>query len=220
MKKGDSLHFFTLNHDLLLEKLCEKFELSYADGFSNPDGAVRWYSPNIWDTESQVKIYKLHGSRNWYLVSHPVRGKTYAIILAKEKWYLKDSNGIMLNVLSEKEHMLTGQKKSERYYSGIHGEVHFRFSSHLRTCNTLIVSGYGWNDLQMNNKIFDWLYGETENRLILIHKDPDSMARSSRFLYYDAVPVGEKNGKIKVIRKWFEDVVLKDLERIVMNDEG
>ena len=215
MKGEDTLNLFTLNHDLLLEKLCESLSLDYSDGFSAPDGDVRWYKPDEWDSESRIKIYKLHGSRNWYLVRHPEHGQTYAIILGNEKWHAKDGNGITIDMLSEKKHMLTGQKKSERYYSGIHGEAHFRFSSHLRACNTLIVSGYGWNDLQMNIKIFDWLYGKSENKLVLIHKDPDDMARSSRFLSYGAVPRGEKNGKIIVIKKWFEEVEGEELEGII-----
>lgn len=79
----------------------------------------------------------------------------------------------------------------------------------------MIVSGYGWNDLQMNNKVFDWLYGKPENKLVLIHKNPNDMALNSRYLSYDAVPNGEKNGKIKVIRKWFEEVEVEELKSII-----
>jgi len=201
----------------LLEKLCESSGVEYEDGFSPLDGEVRWYKPDEWDNETRIKIYKLHGSRNWEYVNHAKRGQTFAIVTGKEKWFAKDKEGAKVEVLLDKGHILTGQKKSEKYYTGIHGEIHYRFSHHLRTCSKLIVSGYGWNDLQMNKKIFDWLYSKPKNKLILIHKDTEDMTRRSRFLSYDAVPKGEKNGKITVIKKWFVEVQTKELESIIKN---
>lgn len=113
MKEENVLNLFTLNHDLLLEKLCEKLELGYSDGFSSTDGEIRWYSSDTWDSACRIKIYKLLGSRNWFLVHHPDRGQTHAIIIGKDKWHTKDGNGTSIHMLSENKHMLTGQKKSE-----------------------------------------------------------------------------------------------------------
>jgi hypothetical protein len=43
------------------------------------------------------------------------------------------------------------------------------------------------------------------------------MTRRSRFLSYDAVLKGEKNGKITVIKRWFEEVEAEELESIINN---
>ena len=205
------VNLFTLNHDLLLEKLSESLNEEYADGFSEPDGDVRWYEPETWDSERRVKIFKVHGSRNWSLVRHKEKGQTHGIIVGKDSWHAKDSNGDMVDLLLRTGHILTGQKKFENYISGIHGEIHYRFTHHLRNCSNLIISGYGWNDVQLNWKLFDWLYREADNKMIVIHKEPENMAKYSRFLSYSDIERGVKHGKIILIKKWFQEASAGDI---------
>lgn len=206
MEASHDLSLFTLNHDLLLEKLCNAKGTAYSDGFSDPDGDVRWYQPSVWDNENPVKIYKLHGSRNWNLVRHPEKGQTHAILTGKDKWHNQDGAGVGVDLLLDKGHILTGQRKSEKYYLGIHGEIHYRFSHHLRTCKNLIVSGYGWNDVQMNWKLFDWLDRYEDVQMIIIHENPEQMANHSRFLRFRTFEQYRDRGKIEFIEKWFQDV--------------
>ena len=56
----DSLEIFTLNHDTLIEKLLDDNDIFYCDGFSNPDGEVRWYNPSLYDKFSKTNIYHHH----------------------------------------------------------------------------------------------------------------------------------------------------------------
>lgn len=211
VKANNSLEIFTLNHDLLIEDLCSENNFSISDGFSEVDGQVRWYTPEIWEEDVDVKIYKLHGSRNWVLVRHRKKGQALAILTGRDKWHNKDKNGTLIDLLLDTGWMLTGQRKSEKYYSGIHGEVHYRFSNHLRSCNNLIVSGYGWNDIQMNWKLFDWLDSHDENKMIIIHEKPKEMAENSRQLNYRSFSGYEQRGKIEFIEKWFQNVGLEDV---------
>lgn len=208
---------FTLNHDLLVEKLCKENKVNYADGFSELDGEIRWYQPSIWDEEYQVKIYKLHGSRNWYLVRHPEFGQVYAILTGRDKWHNTDAKGTRVQMQLNRGYILTGQRKAENYYSGIHGEIHFRFTQHLRSCRSLIVSGYGWNDIQINWKLFDWLDSNEKARMIIIHKNPKQMANDSRHLSWRTFKRYSDSGKILFIKKWFQDVELKNLEEYTSN---
>jgi len=183
---------------LLLEKLTDSFDVKFSDGFSEPD-------------ENKVKIYKLHGSRNWSLVRHKSKGQTQGIIVGKDSWHAKDGNGDKVDLLLRTGRILTGQKKFENYISGIHGEIHYRFSHHLRTCRNLIISGYGWNDVQLNWKLFDWLYRDEKNKMIIIHKEPENMAKYSRFLSYSDIERGVKQGKIVLIKKWFEELDIEEI---------
>ncbi|MEX0778109.1 MAG: SIR2 family protein [Balneolales bacterium] len=209
MEKKHQLNIFTLNHDLLIEKLCDQNNIKYSDGFSVSDGDVRWYQPISWDNGKKVKIYKLHGSRNWKYVRHKIRGDRYAI--TKGNNFCEDADGIKVDTLLDKGYMLTGYRKSESYYSGIHGEIHYRFAEHLRMCKNLVVSGYGWNDVQITLKLFDWLDSEDDRKIIIVHADPVNMANSSRHLPYNRFQPYVQRGKIILIKKWFQDITLEDI---------
>lgn len=213
ISKDYKLNLFTLNHDLLIEKLSDSLEVEYSDGFSDADGDVRWYDPITWDNERRVKVYKIHGSRNWSLVRHKVKGQVHGIIVGKDSWHAKDGNGDNVDLLMRTGRILTGQKKFENYISGIHGEIHYRFTHHLRSCGNLLISGYGWNDVQLNWKLFDWLYRDADNKMIIIHKEPKNMAKYSRFLSSSDVERGVKQDKIVLIEKWFQEVSIEDIEK-------
>lgn len=209
---GHNVNIYTLNHDLLLEKLCQENKTEYSDGFSDLDGEVRWFQPEVWERETQVNIYKLHGSRNWNLVRHPEKGQEYAILTGSDKWHNKDENGHRVQLQLDRGYILTGQRKAEKYYSGIHGEIHFRFTDHLRSCNNLIISGYGWNDIQMNWKLFDWLDNNKKAKMVILHDNPEQMANDSRFLQFRTLDRYRELEKVEFVDKWFQNVQLEDVE--------
>jgi hypothetical protein len=211
IENGNNLQIFSLNHDLLVEKLCVEKGFSILDGFSDLDGEVRWYKPSKWDEEAQLKIYKLHGSRDWSFVLHHQRGDNYAILTGRDKWHNKDAQGEEVQLQLDRGYILTGQRKSENYYTGIHGEIHYRFTKHLKSTDTLIVSGYGWNDIQMNWKIFDWLESYDNAKLVIIHRNPEEMGHDSRHTNFRRFEVFERQGKVIFIKKWFQDVELEDI---------
>lgn len=56
----EELDIFTLNYDLSIEQFCERYGLSYTDGFG-----VSW-EPALFQGAFQIKLYKIHGSIIWY----------------------------------------------------------------------------------------------------------------------------------------------------------
>lgn len=211
LNRGSEFQIFTLNHDLLIERLCDENGFNYTDGFSELDGEIRWYKPEVWDIGAQVKVYKLHGSRNWNFVQHPKKGVKYAILTGREKWHNKDAEGNEAQLQLDRGYILTGQRKSENYYTGIHGEIHYRFAKHLKNCKNLIVSGYGWNDIQLNWKLFDWLDSQESSKMIIIHRNPEQMANDSRYLNWRTFDRYSRKGKIEWVKKWFQDVMTEDI---------
>lgn len=205
-------NFFTLNHDLLIEALCDNLDIKFDDGFSDLDGEVRWYKPETWDRENRVKLYKLHGSKNWSLVRSPKKGQEYAILNGKDKWNNVDEQGDSVELHIDYGYLLTGQNKAENYNTGLYGEIHTRFSNKLKKTKNLIISGYGWNDLQLNRKIFDWLDSNEERKIILIHKNPKEMTGYSRHLNYNSLLMKRKFGQVYFIKKWFQDVAFDEVK--------
>lgn len=71
----DEVHIFTLNHDLLVEKLLKRFNVHFCNGFTE-EGSVLQYNkqkiPTFNDKFdlSNIKIYKLHGSVDSLLFEH------------------------------------------------------------------------------------------------------------------------------------------------------
>ena len=211
-KAGISQEVFTLNHDLLVEKFSKENDIPFIDGFSESDGDIRWYNSDRWNEDAPVKIYKLHGSRNWYLIQHKKSGQVTAILDGSDNWHAYDADGVMIDYLHEDKQMLTGLRKEERYFSGIVGEAQFRFSAKLRKIDTLIISGYGWSDKAINLKIFDWLGKKSDNKVVIIHAEPENMIRNARYLNSRQVKMWQKEGQILFIEKWFEDVAVEDVE--------
>jgi hypothetical protein len=181
-KSINKSHIFTLNHDTLLEKLFSDNCLEFSDGFSVLDGEVRFFEPESYDSKTPINIYHLHGARNWYWVRDSESNYRYAILTGEEKWYNKLADGKTVDLLMDKGNLLTGANKSSQYHFGIFGELFFRFQSQLRKSNRLVVSGFGWNDLSINNKLYDWLESKPDTKLLLIHGDIDSLIQNSRYL--------------------------------------
>ena len=48
--------------------------------------------------------------------------------------------------------------------------------------------------------------------MIIIHAEPENMAKYSRFLQYVDIDRFEKAGKLVLIRKWFQDVEMTEIE--------
>ncbi len=209
-REVDSLEIFTLNHDTLLEKLFLDKNVSFCDGFSSPDGNIRWYKPSLYDESNRVNIYHLHGARNWSWVRTQEIDQ-YAILTGNDKWHSKRADGTKVTLLFDKGNLLTGANKSVHYLFGIFGELFYRFFTNLRNTESLIVSGYGWNDYAINRKLFDWLYLNESAKLLLIHKDLKGLIHNSRYPIESRLLNLRDLKKIFVIDKWFEEVTVDEI---------
>lgn len=64
--EGNTADVFTLNNDLLVEWLCKQWKIKLADGF-NDAGEMDSKAWSCYQrTDRRVRLYKLHGSINWY----------------------------------------------------------------------------------------------------------------------------------------------------------
>lgn len=65
----EQLNIVTLNHDTLVEQFLSTNRVDFVDGFGASDGDVRWYEEDLYNSDAaRVRIFKLHGSVNWYSI--------------------------------------------------------------------------------------------------------------------------------------------------------
>lgn len=207
----------TLNHDLLLEKVLHENKIDYVDGFGSPEGQIRYFDPTVYDNDSEVKLFKLHGSLNWYrfrITENNLTFDKYGLALANDIWHLKDDNGHFVTNLDGKPLFLTGSyNKMLDYNFGIYRIIHSKFDQALARNKIIIMSGYGWNDRGVNGRIFEWLGSSMDNRLILLHENPEDLKRYSRSALWHRYDELVKGGKLIPIEKWFSDVSFSEISK-------
>ena len=103
---------FTLNHDLLIEKVLKKEGVPFADGFGMPDGDVAWWKPSIFNKRKPHRLLKLHGSIDWFDYSDERPAKALT-----DDWpHAYNGNGNDLGV-PDRPKMLVGTFNKIRDYS-------------------------------------------------------------------------------------------------------
>lgn len=207
--KVTSLSILTLNHDLLVEGLLLKNGIRFADGFGSADGDVRWFEPDNFLSDIKVKLIKLHGSIDWY--SFAVDGyEKVARIADINSHDKKDLNGKTLQFYNKSPKVLSGLNKINYYNSGIYTDIHYHFQRVLYQNGLMVMSGYGWGDDPINNRLMTWLDKKRENKLILLHENPKLLM--DRCMVFDRdFSNWVKLGKLKPIGKWLSHATLEEV---------
>ncbi|TKJ42525.1 hypothetical protein CEE37_02225 [candidate division LCP-89 bacterium B3_LCP] len=227
--KISSLDIFTLNHDLLIEKLLTKNKIWFKDGFERSENPIRYFKRN-WrlDTPERVRLIKLHGSINWFRI------KQYEDNLWNENIWDKDvfhtdkycsyrnidqiefrrhlPNNETSHLIPE---LITGtDNKHLSYTFGLISEMHRRFHDSLKSTKKIIMSGYGWNDRGINARLREWIHSSRSNQLYLLHKDPDRIRDYSKLgrSHFDRL---KEYNKLVIVRKYLKDATLLDIRECI-----
>jgi hypothetical protein len=205
----------TLNHDALVEKLLDG--INYEDGFSDPSKSG-FFNPRCFRTRSKrIRLLKLHGSINWYRYQRR-EGEHYSDHHAVHRQGFKPPPNVK-GVKWEPDSIptiLTGSyNKSEAYGMNIFKEFMHAFHSELAEHKLIIMSGYGWGDYAINQRLCEWLGREKSHRIILLSEDkPWSMLASSHVIRYQWNQLIRLR-KLVVMRKWLQDTTWAEIsERI------
>lgn len=214
-KAVEELDIFTVNHDLLLENQLKQAGIQFTDGFSEKIGDVLRFNWS-WNEKISVRLYKLHGSLDWYQFGFPGGIIQFGKVPTKcDPSKCKDADGEDLFLRNPTPLILIGTTGKERLYGvGFVGEVFLQFHNRLLTYHTLICCGYGWADTGINNRVNQWLMNRTENRVIILHggsldelKQKRFWSKNNRWEHFKSM------GKVIVVPKWLSDCTLADLER-------
>lgn len=211
----EQMDIFSLNHDLLIERQFEQSGIIFSDGFSEKRGDVFRFNSS-WNDKSRVRLYKLHGSLDWYPFVF-LDGDTQLRQFAKvpqdiDPKHCKDYNGNDLFPQNAVPLVLIGTTGKDRLYSiGFVGEMFRQFHARLNEHETLICCGYGWKDKGINNYLNQWLGNSPKKRIVIFHKGSIDDLRQTQYWKKHWTEY-EQQKKVVLITKWLCDCAFGDIE--------
>ena len=203
-RQVESVDLFTLNHDLMLEAALRDAEVSCSDGFERAYGDLL-----IWnDTFSKsTRLFKLHGSISWWGYGIPDerwRGYVTARVTNGAAFHARGPDGQMLQIPHDlRPIFLAGTFDKLFGYEGwIFPDQHYRFQEALRASNRLVVIGYGFRDQAINSRLIGWLGRAEENRMIVVHGNPDEVPTRARMAIENHWGRWVADGRVRVVPSW------------------
>ncbi len=221
----DGCDIFTLNHDHLLETYLQSRDAKPLDGFGESiNGSVRCWQPELFqDKTARVRLFKLHGSLDWYRMRPDGAGWEEEVVGISSERYLGDSRAEdgrrMINVDDGPLILIGTFNKMLEYNSGVFLDLLCEFRFRLRVSRRLIVCGYGFGDKGINTQIVEWLYRDRTNRLFVIHPDPDGLASGARGAIQNNWEGRLKTGKLVVIPKYIQDLTFDELQEVLISNK-
>jgi hypothetical protein len=192
----ESLDVFTLNHDSLIERLFSPGNSQFSDGFGSPSPAgIRFFDPEAYNTGAKIRLFKLHGSIDWVLWGGQVG-------LWPPGPAIDSGPG---PTLGETRNLLVGTyNRIADYTAEVFSELHWRFHQALREFDTMIVSGYGWNDHAINGRLAGWLNTSGNKRFILFDRSPEEVLTRPRVTGWSYKSL-VKEDKLILVPKYLSD---------------
>ncbi|HLO13304.1 MAG TPA: SIR2 family protein [Anaerolineales bacterium] len=210
---------FTLNHDTVLEHWLSQNRVQFIDGFSDPVNGVRYWNPNsLVGNSSKVKLFKLHGSVNWF--SYPSNAiqpgvESVGIPFDWDFQHTLNPEGkrqYSLGPNGPRPAILMGTfNKMFNYTMGIFADIYCLFRQALRDTNSLVIIGYGFGDKGVNTQIIEWAYLSANNKIILIEPNPEKLKIRARLAIQKHWDRWLMQKKFKIISKGIENVTWEEL---------
>lgn len=137
--KNSNLEIFTTNYDPIIENVCDKLNISYADGFM-PKGNTGYFT---WTPESlngrKLNLFKLHGSITWY----------------------KDSNGRIIKFpidISDRrdvQSVIIYPTEYKELFNPPFNRLYFEFSKSIFNSTNCLAIGHSFRDPYMRELLFE-----------------------------------------------------------------
>jgi hypothetical protein len=212
-----SVDLFTLNHDTVLEQCLSQNSVQATDGFGEPENDVRYWRPDLFDQPSKVRLFKLHGSVNWFRFGSGSVG----IPLGRDIWRTRNRVGKMQRLAHGRPEILVGTfNKMLQYTSGIYAELHCQFYRSLRHTRRLVVCGYGFGDKGINTQIIQWVDSSPDQRILVVHPRPEELKRAARGAISQNWTHWASQDKMTVISRPVEETSWQDMWDSLFNTEG
>ena len=185
--KYDEVKIFTLNHDVLLERLISNSRRSFSRGFSYDNSDV-FYEENPLPVftnnfNDKIKIYKLHGSVDFFRFQHfehgggvfwqPTSNYNYFTTRGyRSKHYAIRVNPMTKEVIQDMNFdvspkFITGTNKEEIIKNDLmFDQLYIEYENCIASAKKVLISGYSFSDIHVNSEL------EKNNSLEIVNQNP------------------------------------------------
>ncbi|HCE54391.1 MAG TPA: hypothetical protein DER05_05030 [Lutibacter sp.] len=174
IQKFDRVDIFTLNHDILLERLLSNKQMSFCRGFSidNSDVFYEGKPLPVFNNhfEGKINIHKLHGSLDYFKFQHfentgglywkPTNIYNYFVTGGyRAKHYAVRVNPITKETLQDMNFdvtpkFITGTKKDDIIGNDMmYAKLFENFESNIQIATDVLISGYSYGDSHINKEL-------------------------------------------------------------------
>jgi hypothetical protein len=189
IQRFERVDIFTLNHDLLLEKILNLKGISFSRGFSFNNSDVYYEGKplpifNNHFTE-KIRIHKLHGSLDFYRFQHfendgslfwkPTEKYNYFVTHSyRAKHYAERVNPHTKEVLQDMNFdvtpkFITGTKKTSIISNDMmYSQLFVNYERAINLATKILISGYSYSDEHINNEL------QKRNDIEVVNQNPYS----------------------------------------------
>jgi hypothetical protein len=204
----EQLDLFTLNHDLVFETHLRERGVPFSDGFERQHGTIQLWTDSY--GIPQRRLFKLHGSVDWYRYNLTVDGWSGQFDTRVEPDHAVDSDGAMHYPAGRL--LLTGTfNKILSYPTAIYSDQHARFHDALASADRLLVVGYGFRDKAINARLIAWGERPGERRMVVAHRDPTGLGDGARGAIQQKWDRWQQNGMLAFVPRHLENTAWPEL---------
>lgn len=220
-----NIDIFSLNHDTVLEYLLSQNDIQVIDGFGQSQENVRYWNPDLFDSgDSKVRLFKLHGSVNWFRF-RPDSGswsdESIGIPLDRDFWHTKSPQGQRQWPVGGRPMLLVGTfNKMLQYTSDIYADLHYQLHRSLRHAQQLVVCGYSFGDKGINTRIIEWIYSSSNRKIIVVHPELEKLKRAARGAISKQWDEWIKQRKLTTLTKTIEESSWQNIKDSLFNTSG
>jgi hypothetical protein len=216
-----SVDLFTVNHDTLLETFLRQNSIEIIDGFGNPDvfGVRAWHPQVFEEGMDKPCLLKLHGSVDWcnFTELPKANGKTFFGVHPRPCMeFLQNPKGEILQMQEGRPVLLIGTfNKMLEYLRGVFAELHFQFYRRLQQASRLIISGYGFVDDGINQRIREWMQSSEQRKIVVIDPNPARLRVRFGGLIWNVWDDWVKESKLTVLERGIQDVTWEEIRAAI-----
>lgn len=184
---GKTIDYFILNYDTLIEDALGLATISHQDGFSG--SAVGWWNPDSYDNKTDAKVFKMHGSIDWFLLEEDYIPKR----VRNPKIIENSSERVLIYPAATKY-----QEMRHEPFSHLMEKMKNNLSkdNSLNNGKVLAICGYSFSDLHINAEIEDALKKTKELTVMAFINEDKPTGVLSEWLNNDSI-----NQQVRVYAK-------------------
>ena len=181
----NKVNIFTTNYDLAFEYSMDKLLIEYTNGFSG--FLKRRFDLRNFQSRNKLKLYKVHGSVNWFLDEDGI----------VERQPIIQSNGIITPSSEENDVLIYPTfKKVEQTFNEPYSELMRGMLDALcENSNVIFVLGYKYNDSHINDILLKSLNNPNNIYYFFLYDYPDTNEFTDKLLklsnYFDNIIIIE-----------------------------